>query len=269
MVGDNNQGLRIVASGVAVENLIPEQLYLKVHILGLISTDDVVYNEGEDADTSTIPGGLKRTAVINCKYYGKGSNVITPPTVRRGTSIEVYQFEDADQFFWRPSFYESDLMGKELELKLWSNIDRDDKSNHGVELTKENSYYLLVDTINKKSRFHTSKNDNEPAAWDILLDTKKGELSVAIDNGTNFIFNLDSFTINTETINLNATVININGKSQVNLKTGTFKATASLIKFLGGTFEVISKLIQKGSSNFKSSVTMNKNATDNKGHKIL
>ena len=271
---DNSSGFRRIAIGVATEHLEPKSQYLVVHILELVSNTDVVYSDKNKKETSTsvtdtFTSKLKRESTLKCRYYNKGSNTISAPTVRRGETIEVYQYADTDQYFWRPAFYESDIRGQEVQIIQWSNIPRaKDPKKHLEKLTKDNSYWFKADTINKKFHFRANKNDGEPTDWDIKLDSKIGRLSINNGSGDSLEIAIGKIKGKTKVFEIEADTILLNGKSLIKLITNSFSLKASLAKIAGGALEVLSSLTQKGSSNFKAGVRMNKNASTTDGSKV-
>jgi hypothetical protein len=48
-------------------------------------------------------------------------------------------------------------------------------------------YWIEISTHRKNIRLHTSKNDGEPFAWDIQLDTKNGTFTIE-DNDEGYFF---------------------------------------------------------------------------------
>jgi len=263
---ENNSGFRRIAIGIAAEHLKPDSLYLLVHVLELVSNIDVMYKD-EEEDTLTkamnmVAGEeLKREATIKCRYYNKGSNQISAPTVRRGETIEVYQYADSNQYYWRTSFYENDLRAREVAVTTWSNIPKDiDDEKHLESVTKENSVWFKVDNVSKKIHFHTPKNDKEPLEWDIEIDRKKGILNIKNDGGDSLTMSAGVIHGKTKVFTIDAEQVILNGKSLIQLKTNKFSLVTALAEIKGGVLTTLSKLVQKGTSSFKAGVKMNKNA---------
>lgn len=265
----DKSGLRTVAVGFATHNLKHDSLYLFVHILELISTEDVTYkldSKPKQSGIGKLFGGLTKGAVIKCRYYGDGSNRISPPSVYKGETIEVLQFADTDQFFWRPfAPYETELRGYEASVEVYSNLDKSKKKNHLKKVDKKSSYYRVIDTEGKKIHTHTSRNDNEPAEWDDKLDTKKGVRVISNSKGTYIKLELEKITLHAKTVVIDADHIIIKGHKDISVKTpkGIYDISKMTIK--GGTVYGKSIWKQSASTTFSASVSHNASTTFN-GH---
>jgi hypothetical protein len=114
-----------------------------------------------------------------------GGNRMSAPDVCAGETVLLYKFADAEDFYWTTMTREPLLRKKEKVMYAYSNIDSSTK-----EFDKNSSYWFEVDTIGKKAQLHTSKNDGEPYAYDVIIDTKKGNLTITDSSGN--VFKLDS-----------------------------------------------------------------------------
>ncbi len=156
---------------------------------GNVSNSDNSKNKKTNTKTNVVDSGNKKSAGnADKKMYVEaewidlgGSNRKTAPDVKKGETVVLYRFGDANRWFWSSLQYESDLRRKESVLHIYGNTDE-----HGVTLDNTNSYFTLMDTVNKLIHIHTSDNDGEVTTFDIKLNTKEGYLEV-IDGNGNFI----------------------------------------------------------------------------------
>jgi hypothetical protein len=145
------------------------------------------------------------------------SNRITAPDVYKSETVILFKFADStDEFYWTTIFREPKL--RRLEDVMYAFSDLKD----GLKpFDKNSSYYLQVSTKNKFIKLHTSKSDGEPYAYDLLLDTRTGLLSIDDNVGNNIKLNskqgnielnaLNSIKLNSKTIETKGKLLN-NGK---------------------------------------------------------
>lgn len=176
--------------------------------------------------------GIKRsdqvsgTATLIAKWipYGQ-SNRMTAPDVIAGETVLIFKFADVDEYYWTSVFREPKLRRLETVMYAFGNIIKG-----LVAFDKSTSYWAEVSTHDKHIHVHTSKNDGEPYAYDIKLNTAKGNLVVTDDIGNHFV--LDSaaskatVTTNSE-IELNTTTVVINASSKTTINTPTTLITGN------------------------------------------
>jgi hypothetical protein len=256
-------GFRYIGIGIAVENLKSDKLDLKIHLLEHMGDHSEVYKDGKDKKSKSSSGlftQVPREATITARWTNHGSNRITPPTVRRGETVKVYQFGDEDKFLWDLYQYEPDVRGKEVVVHAFSNIDRDNKSKFLEKLNKKNTYYFRVDTIKKKVELKTNRNDKERKAWHILLNLKEDLLSIT---NKQVIFKLGQ----------NKLYIKV-ASAVIETKKTTLKASSSMIidtpnlTIKGGSVKMDSSVKFNKSTSFNASAKLNGNAKTTDGAKV-
>lgn len=152
---------------------------------------------------------LKTTVTINATWLSLScSNRITAPDVRRGELVMLYQFGDADKYYW--TTLKEDIRLRKLETVIYAFSATQDESK---DATSDTTYYLEISTHKKIVHFHTSKADGEPFAYDIQLNTKEGFLAICDDVG-NFI-SFDSTNRRLEMKNIDGSHLDINKKDIV------------------------------------------------------
>ena len=157
-----------------------------------------------------VEGG--HTLIAKWIPYGH-SNRMSAPDVQPSETVVIYRYADTDEYYWTTIFREPNLRRLETVNYSYGNLPTGINS-----WDKNTSYWWEVSTHDKYIKLHTSKNDGEPFAYDIILDTKKATLLIT-DNSGNSIF-LEStpskLTINTnEDIILNTKRVTINASESI------------------------------------------------------
>lgn len=166
---------------------------------------------------------IDTTATLRAKWLPIGqTNRITPPDVRRGEQVIIYQFGDVDEYYWVDAFQYKHV--RRLETAIWSFSDNREEN---VEDTPESTYWMEVSTHKKVIHLHTSKSDEEPFVYDIQINTKDGRIVIQ-DDDHNYIF-LDSaerfiklHNKDDTYIEMNKRVINIFSHDEINMTTDKY-----------------------------------------------
>lgn len=193
-------------------------------------TDDTeqIETKGTDKDDAGFSATLDTTASLKAKWLSfTDTNRLTPPDVRRGEEIVLWQFGDTDQYWWTTLHQDKKLRRLETVIYGFSN-----NSKENIENAHDSMYWLEISTHKKVVRFHTSKNDGEPFTYDIQIDTKKGNITIEDDDG-NYIF-LDSKERHIKLRNkddsyveMNKKIINMHSIDEINLTTKRYTLKAS------------------------------------------
>lgn len=176
--------------------------------------------KGENSQGQAYEHEIDTTVTILAKWIPDGnSNRRTPPDVRRGERVQIWQYGDQDKYYWSTLFYEADLRKLETVVYTYSNTRVEDEKS-----TPDTTYYMEVSTHKKHITLHTSKNDGEPFVYDIQLNTKEGFLLIKDDIG-NFI-QLDSKNVRITAQNADGSYLDINRKNIHGYAPDTINLTA-------------------------------------------
>lgn len=156
--------------------------------------------------------------------YGS-SNRISPPDVRAGETVQIFQYADNDEYHWTTIFNEPSLRRLECATYMYSDL-----ANGSKPYDKASSYWFEVSTADKTIKLHTSKSNGETVGYDVVLDTGTATLLVTDDVGNSVhlesnqgrLSTVTTKEINatTETVNIKAAMaVNITGDQQVNITT--------------------------------------------------
>ena len=136
------------------------------------------------------------------------SNRKTAPDVRRGESVVIYQFGDSTKYYWSTLKDDTHLRRLETVVFAFSASTKED-----TEQTAENTYYLEISTHKKLCTFHTSKDNGEPFAYTIQINSKDGSFIVTDDVGNHFYLNSKERVL--EMKNIDGSSVTVNKKSIV------------------------------------------------------
>ena len=125
------------------------------------------------------------TEKIVAKWLSFTPNRINAPCVYEGETVILFQFADSEEKHWTTIFREPILRRKEFLLIACSN-----EPNKGKEFSKENSYWVEINTIDKFVKLHTAKNDGEAVGYDVEFNTSTGYFKLTDTAGN--IINLES-----------------------------------------------------------------------------
>lgn len=191
------------------------------------NTEDFEAKGKDDEGKDSIDLKLKTTATIKAEWYRLGScNRVTPPDVRRGEEVLIFQFADSDNYFWM----ESDDKGlRRLETITWRISNERDENK---KLDHTNTYWLHVSTHEKLIHLETTKSDKEPFAYQLQLNTKDGVLIFKDDDGNSIMFDskerhIQILNKDKSLIEMNKRIINLSSVDEINLRTRRYNLQAS------------------------------------------
>ena len=154
-------------------------------------TVDCVNSRGDSQTFSVYTANT-----IRAQWLGDGTNRVSSPDVRRGDKVEVYQFGDTDQYFWKV-FNEPGVSNRKRETVVTAYSNTTDETDN--KPTPDNSWIHEVNTHEKTVTFRTNKADGEPFAYTTQIDAKVGNVVVADDIGNYIQMNSRDQLIEIET----------------------------------------------------------------------
>lgn len=244
--------LRLYSLGIVVEDkpdgtdtvLVTPVEILNIQKPGNIKEYNKVY-EGtkEELESKNFLTEHESKNYLSAKWIPFGiSNRNTSPDVVKNETILIFKYADVDEYFWTTVFREPELRRKEHVEYVFSNL-----AKGMVAYDKNTSYWMTVSTKKKIVHLHTSKNDGEFTTFDIIIDTKKGLLT--IDDGVGDVITLNAPT-NTFTINTKKdTVVNTGGNTTINATKSVNVNTPKTN--INGDVTVKGYLLVQGGSNLK------------------
>ena len=137
-----------------------------------------------DAKGSTYQTQTQTSSTVHATWLPLGdSNRQTAPDVRRGEQVMIYQFGDADKYYWNTM--KNDLKFRRLETVVYAFSGT---ANESDPVDNTTCYFVEFSTHKGSITLHTSKANKEPYAYDIILDTKNGNIRMQDDIGNFFLF---------------------------------------------------------------------------------
>lgn len=245
--------LRVVSIGIAAENKALESLEIPVTPIELFPTID-----GELVDTQTVMavGGQDHRGVeytlnvvssntLTCTWLPLGSNRVTPPDIRRGERLLIWQYADADTYYWTSMGLDDDQ--RRLETAIWGWSATPD--NEATLSLAENVYSLEVSTHNKQITLHTTQADGEPFEYTIQLNTGDGIFFVTDQEGNSVQLNsaeriIKAINSDASEITIDKTKIFAYAQDEIRAHTDNFmeaKAGGDLEVTAGGNIVILGK----------------------------
>ncbi len=213
--------LKLYSLGIVIEDkpvgsdfvMVSPVEVLNIQQSGLIKEQKTTF-EGthKKADGTGFATEMKARNYLKAKWLPLGhSNRLTAPDLVKNETILLFKFGDVDEYYWTTIFREVELRRQETVLYGFSNLKA------GISaFDKTTSYWLEVDTRKKTIKFHTAMNDGEFTEYDIIFDTKQGNV-LFTDKRGNYIY-LDS-PKDTVTVNMLKDIVGVAGQD-INEKAG-------------------------------------------------
>jgi hypothetical protein len=135
----------------------------------LTDTGTAVQAQGTDVNGAQYSTQVASSVTVQATWLPEGdSNRQTAPDVRRNEYVKLYQFGDADVYYWTTS-------GLPAQRKLETVVHAySGSSDESADLDASNSYYKEVSTHTGAITWHTSKANGEFTTYDIQLNAKEG-----------------------------------------------------------------------------------------------
>lgn len=250
---NDSSKFKLYCIGTVAEDLITGNRAIKIYphehvtnVEGDIEQVNNVNKQSKDSQNKSYNISIEDKYTITAIWRNPNSNRVTPPNVRKGEMVEVYQYDNTDKYYWMTAGNELDIRGLEHVEYIYVN----DPGN--VPATDANCYKVIYSTLNKLMGIRTVDNNGEATTYEKMLDTKNGIDILVLDGfGNSIILNsregglnittnthvtIKTSTANIEVDNCNITAnencnvvakadCNIEG-SNINLKAGNLKINA-------------------------------------------
>lgn len=283
---DGLSRFRLISFAIAAENKALSSDMLEVVPIEtqgfvdgeLVPNNQVVQTQGQGRDGGAYTERVNSANTIKAKWIPCTSNRNTPPDVRRGERVLLYQYDSTDQYYWITTGLDDHLRRLETVRYLFSNT----KDESVRELTPQNSYSLEVSTHTGQITLTTNKSNGEPFAYVFQFNTKEGAVTLMDDSGNTF--QLDSqerrfILVNKDQskIIIDKREIYVESGDLIDMKTKTLNVTAETMNFKAttmnseitttnwkGTFNLEGSYNQKGgNSNMEGNVNTTGNLVNN------
>lgn len=193
--------LELYSLGAVVETKVYGSDIIKVTPIEDFAFETGFLNEIKKKHNVVIPDSIGRTkkanveggVTIEAKWIPFGhSNRMSSPDVVKNETVILFRFGSNDTYYWCSIFREPSLRRLEKVLYAWSNI-RDGIGKKVFD--RLTSYWMEVSTFDKWIWIKTNKNDGEPFAYDVKIDTKNGKIEIKDSAGEFFEFNSATGTL--------------------------------------------------------------------------
>lgn len=181
-------------------------------------------HKGVDAAGKPYVVKVKTKNTISATWWNfSGTHRDTAPNVRRGERVAIFRYADEDRYRWF-SVGEDDGL-RRLEDVLW--LFSDTLNEKVTKLTEANSYGVRMSTKNNVVYIKTVKENGEPYAYEISIETKSGSVNIKDDDGNEFHLvsakkQLIMQNKDKSKVEIIGPVMNLEAPSEINLKTKTW-----------------------------------------------
>lgn len=182
--------MRFYSIGIAAENKALGSMELEVTpteertmLDGEVNTDSSEYKAAaSDTLGKNYETKVKAQNSVKASWLRMGDpNRMTAPDVRRGEQIVLFQFGDANKFYWM-------TMGQDAALRRLETVvfALSASKVEGAPMDEANTYFVEWSTHRKHITLSTCKADGEPFAYKVQLNTKEGRFVLTDDVGNYF-----------------------------------------------------------------------------------
>lgn len=186
----NTSKLFIRSMGRAAQNIDGVNPLLEIipiedlgYVHGEINVDrELLISSGIDMMGNTFVTQIETSNVLLAEWMPMGSNRSSPPTIRRGERVLIWQYGDYDKYYWTPCGFDENI--RRLETAIWRFSNTQDEKE--TDITPENSYWVEVSTHRKHITLMTSLSDGERNKYTIQIDTDKSKLLITDDEDNYF-----------------------------------------------------------------------------------
>lgn len=227
--------LRFYSMGICAENKKLGSMEVEVTpteeltmLNGEVTTQQDDYRaSAQDTLGKTYDSNVKAQNSVKATWLRFGeANRMTAPDVRRGEAVMLYQFGDANQYYWMTIKQDAKL--RRLETVVWA---LSASKTEGAPMDPANTYYLEISTHKGLAHFHTSTANGEPFGYDLQFNTKEGAVTLADTAGNYFVLNsterrLEMYNVDGSHWDMNKKELTMTIPDRVTTKTKHFQVDA-------------------------------------------
>lgn len=137
--------------------------------------------DGTDSNARVL-----RSNTIPAKWLRMGDvNRLTPPDVREGSKVAIYQVSGQNQYYWTSFGVTAETMRLETVIYGWS---ANPNISENVEVDLDNFYVMTVSTHTGQISLRTSQANGEATTFEAKFDTKTGKFVMVGKNQSNLMF---------------------------------------------------------------------------------
>lgn len=245
MKPDSHSLLRRISIGIVAENKpldTPDVQVLPLEHLNLMDSElttatTMLESAGIDKDEQSYTVKIEMGATVRAEWIGE-TNRLTPPDVRRGEQVWLYQQGDADKYYWESMGRDDDQ--RRLETVIYRFDGRPENSNEPI--SEDNSYLLEISTHKKEVTLRTSKRNDEFCRYTFQLNTGDGQATLQDDLGNIIQIDSQHTTIHVRNadkslIEMNRKQIHVQSEESISFKTPVFNVQSPDVRVDGEKFE--------------------------------
>lgn len=157
------------------------------YVNGEINVDrEVMETSGVDMLGNAFTTKIETSNVILAEWLSLTSNRVSPPSIRRGERVLIWQYADHDKYYWSTCGLDEQL--RRLETAIWRFSNTTDEED--TTIRPDNSYWVEVSTHRKNITLMTSNSNGEEHVYTIQVDAAGSK--VLISDETDNCFEIDS-----------------------------------------------------------------------------
>lgn len=170
-----------VGIGYVVEDKVEDSNVIKAYPIELIPTavGELNYDVDMTAELKNILGDDIVVRSNKSKYLepywlnDNQSRDLLAPDVCKGEIVKLFNLKNSDIYQWETLFTATHLRKREKRLIYVSN-----KDSITEEEDLSTGYFMLMDSINKKTIYHMSDNDGEFTSYTVSIDGALGSFLI-------------------------------------------------------------------------------------------
>lgn len=194
-----------------------------------------------NASVKTVKGGSEDVSVkvsdsLPATWLPLGDcNRLTSPDVRRGHPVMIYQFGDAEQYYW-------ETVGNDLKFRRRETVifGISATADENAVPNKTNTYIFEMSSHEKHIRLITTQADGEPFGYEVKLNTADGVFSIEDTVGNKLILDSKQNQLRFDNavgnyFELVQNIFNMFTNDQINLKTNAMTVNANTLDITAQT----------------------------------